>query len=117
MTTKTESTVAEGVKDYSDGKDGSTTVDVPYTFSWDELENQGELAEKFSAKDLLKLANQRIKQTANSSERQKSVKPYLQDPSAPAAVRERMIKDMVSQGIPENVATAQIDTLLNSVKK
>jgi len=104
------------VKDFSEGKDGSTEVTVDYEFSYDILENSEELAQKFSPADVLKLANQRIKQTANSSARQKATSKYAIDPSSPAAVRDRMIKDMVSQGIPQDVATKQIDALLASVK-
>lgn len=117
MKRETESTSAKDIRDFSDGKKGTTTLDVPYEFTYDILENDSELREKFSPADLLKLANQRLKQTANSSARSKAVAPYAQDPSSPDAVRERMIKDMVSQGIPEDVATSQIDALLASVRK
>src|SRR5215510_7113319 len=93
MATKETGKAEATVKDFSNGKDGSTEVTVPYTFDYEILETAAELAEKFAPADLLALANARIKSTANSGARQKAVAPYAQDPNSPAAIRESMIKD------------------------
>ncbi|HWY33940.1 MAG TPA: hypothetical protein VNX68_04795 [Nitrosopumilaceae archaeon] len=97
-------------------KDGTSTVNVSYEYDHDILETKEELDRKFSFEALLNLANQRVKQTANAKARQAAVSPYELPDNAPVAVRDRMIKDMVSQGIPEEVAIAQIDALLASVR-
>ena len=75
-------------------KDGSTNVEVSYSYEFVELETASELAEKFSPEALRDLANARLKSTANSGARQKAIAQYTQDPNSPAATRERVIKDM-----------------------
>lgn len=102
------------VKDYSDGKDGSTEVDVPYEFSYDVLENAQELANQFSPAELLSLANARIKSTANSGARQKAIAPFAQDPNSVGAVRERMVKDAMKLGKTREQSEAFVDSLLNA---
>ena len=117
MKSLTEQTTAKEVKDYSGGKDGSTTLNVDYSFTYDVLENDDELRRKFAPDALLNLANQRLKQTANSKARQEALKPYAQDPNTPEATLERIVKDMVSQGIPETVARNQVEQLFASAAK
>jgi hypothetical protein len=99
------------VKDFSNGQDGSKEVDVPYSFEYNVLENAQELANEFSPAKLLELANARIKSTANSAARQKAVSPYAQDPDAPAAIRERMIKDAMKAGKSREIAEKFVDSL------
>lgn len=99
------------VKDFSEGKDGSTEVDVPYSYEYTELETAQELAEKFAPADLLALANARLKSTANSGARQAAIAPYAQDPNSPAAIRENMIKNAVKLGKTLEQATAFVDSL------
>jgi len=114
MKSETGNATAE-VADYSNGKDGSTKVEVSYTFTYDVLETAEELAKKFAPDDLLALANARIKSTANSGARQKAVAPYAQDPNSPAAIRESMIKDALKlPGMTKEKATAFVDSLMAS---
>ena len=108
---------AEGkavVKDFSGGKDGSTEVEVPYSYEYTELENAQELADKFAPADLLALANARLKSTENSGARQKAIAPYAQDPNSPAAIRETLIKNAVKIGKTLEQATAFVDSLFAS---
>lgn len=102
------------VADYSDGKDGSTQVEVPYSFEYKVLENAAELANEFSPAQLLDLANARVKSTANSGARQKAIAPYAQDPNSNAAIRERMIKDAMKLGKSKDAAESFVDSLLNA---
>lgn len=111
------------VKDFSlvdasvpDGprNDGSKEVDVDYSYDYDEIETAEELNKEFSEKDLIALANARLKSTANSSARQKAIAPYAQDPNAPAAVKERMIKDAMKLGKSREVAEQFVDSLLGA---
>lgn len=102
------------VSDYSDGKDGSKNITVDYDFSFDVLETEAELKEKYSLSDLLALANARIKSTANSGARQKTIAPYAQDPNSQGAIRERMVKDAMKLGKTKEAAEAFVDSLLNA---
>ncbi len=111
------------VKDFSlvdanvpDGprNDGTKEVDVEYSYEYDELETREELDKKFSESDLIDLANARLKSTANSGARQKAIAPYAQDPNAPAAVKERMIKDAMKLGKTREVAEQFVDSLLGA---
>ncbi len=103
------------VKDFSDGKDGSTEVTVKYGFEYDELETETELQANFAVKDLIKLANQRNKATANSGARQKAIAKYAIDPNTPAATKERMVKDAIKLGMSVEKATAFVDSLIAAV--
>lgn len=105
------------VPDYSNGKDGSTTVDVVYDFVYDVIETEAELRERFSPVNLIALANQRLKSTANSGARQKATAPYAPDPNDPKVARQNIIKDMVNRlHIPEDIAAQQVDAMLAAVK-
>lgn len=105
--------VAE-VSDYSEGKDGSTKVEVPYSFDYTELETAAELNAEFSEKDLIGLGNARIKSSANSTARQKAISPFAQDPNSTPAIRERMVKDAMKLGKDKASAEAFVDSLLAS---
>jgi hypothetical protein len=100
------------VADYSNGADGSKEVEVSYTFDYEVFETLAEVQDKFSNADIINLANQRTKGTANSGARQKAIAPYAQDPNAPAAIRERMIKDAQKLGKSLADATTFVDSLL-----
>jgi len=112
MKTENASATAE-VPDFSEGKDGSTKVEVPYSYEFNVLETDAELHQEFSPKDLLSLANQRLKSTANSGARQKAIAPYAQDPNSPAAIRESMIKLILKskEGMTRDQAVAFVDSL------
>lgn len=102
------------VADYSNGQDGSKTVDVDYSFDFKVLENAMELSLEFAPNDLLALANARLKSTANSAARQSATKEYAEDPNSPAAIRGRLIKDAMKYGKSREVAESFVDSLLAS---
>jgi hypothetical protein len=102
------------VKDYSNGQDGSKTVEVNYNFDYIELETMAEVQQEYSEKDLIALANAREKSSSNSAARQKAIAPFAQDPDAPAAIRERMVKDAVKYGKSREDAEKFVDALLAS---
>lgn len=102
------------VKDFSEGKDGSTEVDLTYEYDYNVLENQTELMNEFAPAKLLELANARLKSTANSAARQKAIAPYAQDPNSPAAIRENLIKNAMKIGKTLEQATAFVDSLFAS---
>lgn len=114
MAIKQTASTTANVKDYSNGGDGSKEVEVPYSYEWNQMENDAELRNEFSPADLLALGNARLKSTANSVARAKAIKPYEQDPDSQAAIRERMIKDAVKAGKSRERAEKFVDSLLAS---
>lgn len=114
MSDKKTETGKATVQDFSNGADGSKSVDVEYVYEYEVLATQEELKEKFSPADLLTLANARIKSTANSGARQKAIAPFAQDPNSIPAIRERMIKDAMKMNKTREVAEAFVDSLLAS---
>lgn len=100
------------VQDFSNGADGSKTVDVEYTYEYTEIETPEELHKELSDRDLIDLANARRKSSANSGARQKAIAPYAQDPNSTPAVRERMVKDAMKLGKSREVAEQFVDSLL-----
>jgi len=114
MAKKETATATATVKDFSNGKDGSLEVEVPYTYEYDILENEAELRNEFSPTDLLQLGNARKKATANSTARQKAVAPFAQDPDSMPAIREQMIKSAIKAGKSRETAEKFVDSLLNS---
>lgn len=112
---KTETATGSAtVQDFSEGKNGSAEVTVPYSYEYKVLENGAELAQEFAPADLVSLANARLKSTANSGARQKAIAPFAQDPNSPAAIRDRMVKD--AQKLGKSLADAEtfVDSLLAS---
>ncbi|SRR5258708_27694118 len=102
------------VQDFSNGSDGSKSVEVEYSFEYNILENATELSNEFAPAELLALANARVKSTANSGARQKAIAPYAQDPNSTPAIRERMVKDAMKLGKTKEQAEAFVDSLLNA---
>jgi hypothetical protein len=91
------------VKDYSEGKDGSNEIDVPYKFDFDVYENITEVNKDFSEKDLCGLAN--------AAARTKAIKPYAQDPNSAEAVREELIKSAMKMKKTREQAERWVDSL------
>ncbi len=102
------------VNDYSDGKDGSLEVEVPYSYDYVEIENETELKQEFSIAQLIDLANGRKKSSANSAARAKAIAPFAQDPNSVAAVRDRMVKDAMKLGKSKEQAESFVDSLLSA---
>jgi hypothetical protein len=113
-TTKETGNAEATVKDYSNGKNGSAEVTVPYTFEYEVIATKEDLDARFALAQLIDLANARLKSTANSGARQKAIAPYAQDPNSPAAIRESMIKDAMKLGKSKEQATAFVDSLMAS---
>ena len=102
------------VKDFSEGKDGKTEVDVPYTYEFDSYENIAEVNKDFSEKDLCELATARSKSSANSVARTRAIKPYAQDPNSAEAVREELIKSAMKMKKTREQAERWVDSLAAS---
>src|ERR1700739_724992 len=70
------------VTDYRREVDGTTNpqygkeIEIKYNYDFEELETTEAGARNFAPADLIKLANSRLKSTANSGARQIATKPY-----------------------------------------
>lgn len=107
------------VKDYRREIDGKSNpgygkeLTVKYDYDYEELESTEEVAQKFAPADLIKLANSRLKSTANSGARQKAVNAYAM--SGDDAAREEMIKNYIAlRKVTREVAEQHVDMLLKA---
>jgi hypothetical protein len=87
---------------------------IEKAFEYQECENDSEATnlmteKKFSIKDLV---NDKVKQNARSNAYQAALLPYRPSEVAPEDIKERMIRDYIRLGIPEETARKQVDALL-----
>jgi len=87
---------------------------IEKAFEYQEVENDAEATtvmseKKFSLKDLV---NDKVKQNARSNAYQAALLPYRPSEVAPEDIKERMIRDYIRLGIPEETARKQVDALL-----
>jgi len=87
---------------------------IEKAFEYQEVENDTEATKvmeekKFSLKDLV---NDKVKQNARSNAYQAALLPYRPSEVAPEDIKERMIRDYIRLGIPEETARKQVDALL-----
>lgn len=78
----------------------------------DDAEAQTVLADKkLSLKDIV---NDKLKANARSNAYQAALLPYRPSEVDPEDIKERTVRDFIRLGIPENVARAQVESLLAS---
>jgi hypothetical protein len=64
---------------------------------------------KWALRDLV---NDNLKASARSNAYQNALAPYRPSEVSPEDIKERMIRDFIRLGVTEDVARAQVDTLL-----
>jgi hypothetical protein len=117
MKTQTETGAKASIKDFrrevagKKNADFGKEIEVSYDYTYDILETDEELHRKFSAEDLLKLANGRLKATANSAARQKATADYAL--SGDDAAREEMIK--AAMKLRKNLTREQAESYVDSL--
>lgn len=87
---------------------------IEKAFEFDILENDGEARTRMTEKkwSLLEMVNEAIKATARSNAYQNALAPYRPSEVSSEDIRERMIRDYIRLGIKEDVARAQVESLL-----
>lgn len=71
----------------------------------------------WTEKELLDLVNSHEKASGKSNEYQKQAKPYMPDPSDPAEKRKTAIRNLMSLGVPKEIAEQTIDAAVSSQQK
>jgi hypothetical protein len=100
------------------GEVNGVQVDKDFTYTYREFDSIDEVKSSadWTPSELLKLVNSHEKASAKANEYQKQAKPYMPDPSDPAQKRLTLIKNLVSMGVPKEIAEQQIDAILAASK-
>lgn len=63
---------------------------------------------------LLEMVNDKLKANARSNAYQAALLPYRPSEVSPEDIKERMVRDYIRLGVPEAMARAQVEALLNA---
>lgn len=87
---------------------------IEKTFEYQQTDNDAEATKVLADKEwsLVGLVNDNIKANARSNAYQAALLPYRPSEVTPAEIKERMIRDYIRLGIPEDTARKQVDALL-----
>lgn len=117
-------------KDHMETKVGKFTFTVPeghpqagekieksfdYRQCANETEAQAIMAEKKLS--LTEMVNDALKTSARSNAYQAALLPYRPSEVSPEDIKERMVRDYIRLGIPEDVARKQVEGMLSSLNK
>ena len=87
---------------------------VEKSFDYQECENEQEAQEVMKKKEwkLVDMVNEALKANARSNAYQSALLPYKPSEVSPEDIKERMIRDYIRLGIPEDTARKQVEALL-----
>jgi len=87
---------------------------VEKTFEYRECENEAEAKTIAEEKKLnfLDMVNDTLKANARSNAYQAALLPYRPSEVTPEEIKERMVRDYIRLGIPEDTARKQVESLL-----
>jgi hypothetical protein len=87
---------------------------VEKTFEYQECTSDAEAQKILEEKkwSLLEMVNDTLKANARSSAYQAALLPYRPSEVSPEDIKERMIRDFIRLGFPEDTARAQVESLL-----
>ena len=90
---------------------------VEKTFDYQVCNTEAEASEVITAKkwNIVTMVNDNLKANARSSAYQAALLPYRPSEVSPEDIKERMVRDYIRLGIPENVARAQVESMLANV--
>lgn len=90
---------------------------VEKTFDYQVCNTEAEAQEVITAKkwNIVTMVNDNLKANARSSAYQAALLPYRPSEVSPEDIKERMVRDYIRLGIPENVARAQVESMLANV--
>lgn len=89
---------------------------VEKAFDYKVCENDAEATQVMTDKklSLLEMVNDKLKANARSNAYQAALLPYRPSEVSPEDIKERMVRDYIRLGVPEAMARAQVDALLNA---
>jgi hypothetical protein len=87
---------------------------VEKSFDYQECETDEEAAKVMADKKwkLIDMVNEALKSNARSNAYQSALLPYKPSEVSPEDIKERMIRDYIRLGIPEDTARKQVEALL-----
>jgi hypothetical protein len=87
---------------------------VEKTFEYKEVTSEAEAQEVIAEKkwSVVSMVNDNLKANARSNAYQAALLPYRPSEVSPDEIKERMIRDYIRLGIPEDVARKQVEALL-----
>lgn len=87
---------------------------VEKAFEYSQVENPAEAEKVLTDKNLsiVELVNDKLKANARSNAYQAALLPYRPSEVSPEDIKERMIRDYIRLGIPEDTARKQVEALL-----
>ena len=89
---------------------------VEKTFDYQVCDNEAEATAVIADKkwSIVGLVNDNLKANARSNSYQAALLPYRPSEVSPEDIKERMIRDYIRLGIPEDTARKQVEALLAS---
>ncbi len=92
---------------------------VEKTFEYQVCDNVEEASSVITNKkwSVVELVNDNLKANARSNAYQAALLPYRPSEVSPEDIKERMVRDYIRLGVPEDTARAQVDALLKATSK
>jgi len=90
---------------------------IEKTFDYQVCDNETEATEVLTSKkwSIVGMVNDNLKANARSNAYQAALLPYRPSEVTPDEIKERMIRDYIRLGIPEDTARKQVEALLAAV--
>ena len=87
---------------------------IEKAFDYSQVENETEAASVIAEKkwNVVNMVNDVLKANARSNAYQAALLPYRPSEVSPEDIKERMIRDYIRLGIPEDTARKQVEALL-----
>jgi len=87
---------------------------VEKAFEYQQVQTEDEARKVLTEKNLsiVELVNDKLKMNARSNAYQAALLPYRPSEVSPEDIKERMIRDYIRLGIPEDTARKQVEALL-----
>lgn len=87
-------------------------------FEYQQCENETEALAVIADKkwNITRMVNDNLKANARSNAYQAALLPYKKSEVSPEDIKERMVRDFIRLGVSEEIARAQVDSLLAATK-
>ena len=91
---------------------------VEKTFDYQQVESETEAQTVIADKkwNVIAMVNDNLKANARSNAYQAALLPYRPSEVSPEDIKERMIRDYIRLGIPEDTARKQVEALLSATQ-
>jgi Glu-tRNA(Gln) amidotransferase subunit E-like FAD-binding protein len=92
---------------------------IEKTFDYNVVDNDAEANQVIADKkwSIVGMVNDTLKANARSNAYQAALLPYRPSEVSPDEIRERMIRDYIRLGIPEDMARKQVESLLAAMSQ